>query len=421
MEIPIQIEKKLRIGLFVDSFPAYSEAWLSTQIMDLKKRGHQLYIFPIIFNEKFAFNSDFIEENIDKSVQYIAIPKSKYQRIINAVSIVFNDVQHIMVYLKTLNILKYGMGAINLSKFYQAVPFIKYNNIIDVFHSHYGTNVTRWQFLCEIGLFTNIPLIVSFYGYDAFFYDNSYYENLFKSNCKLIVLSNFLKDKLISLGASKKNIIKIPLAVNPYYIQNIPIPNFEQKATITIITVGRLCEFKGHEFSLQSLKILKDRGIENWEYLIVGDGELRDKLENCANILGIGNKIHFLGKQDYKAIYSLYSQADIFILTGIVTDKGEQETQGVVILEAQAMMLPVIVSDTGGCSEGLINGESGFLIPQKRPELVAEKLKLLINNPDLRKTMGVKGRDFVIKKYDINILNDKLINLYTEVIQENGL
>jgi colanic acid/amylovoran biosynthesis glycosyltransferase len=76
------------------------------------------------------------------------------------------------------------------------------------------------------------------------------------------------------------------------------------------------------------------------------------------------------------------------------------------------MQLPVIISDAGGMKEGVIDGVTGFVVPENDINGFVEKIELLANDPDLRKRMGEAGRNFVVENYDINKLNEKLMQIY---------
>ena len=107
--------------------------------------------------------------------------------------------------------------------------------------------------------------------------------------------------------------------------------------------------------------------------------------------------------------------SDIFLLPGIHDEiTGRAENQGLVIQEAQAMNLPVVVSDAGGMKYGLINNETGYVIKEKNIDEFVEKLNILIDNPFLRLSMGIKGRKYVVENFDSKILYKKLISYYIE-------
>jgi len=105
-------------------------------------------------------------------------------------------------------------------------------------------------------------------------------------------------------------------------------------------------------------------------------------------------------------------EADIFILPGTTVD-GRAENQGLVIQEAQAMELPVIISDAGGMNEGIINGETGFVVKEKDIKAFADKVQLLADDRNLIKSMGKAGRIFVEQHFDSAVLNRKLLSIYS--------
>jgi colanic acid/amylovoran biosynthesis glycosyltransferase len=110
-------------------------------------------------------------------------------------------------------------------------------------------------------------------------------------------------------------------------------------------------------------------------------------------------------------------KSDVFLLPGIHDDvTGRAENQGLVIQEAQSMELPVVVSDAGGMKYGLIHTETGFVVKERDLTEFVEKLEILIEDSVLRKAMGVRGRDYVEKQFDSEVLCEKLLSYYNEVL-----
>jgi colanic acid/amylovoran biosynthesis glycosyltransferase len=89
-----------------------------------------------------------------------------------------------------------------------------------------------------------------------------------------------------------------------------------------------------------------------------------------------------------------------------------------VLQEAQAMGLPVVATFHNGFPESLLDGESGFLVPERNVEALAEKVEYLIENSQLWATMGKKGRAFVAENFDVNVLNKKLEQIYYQQLYE---
>ena len=103
-------------------------------------------------------------------------------------------------------------------------------------------------------------------------------------------------------------------------------------------------------------------------------------------------------------------QSDIFLLPSI------EEALPVVLMEAQAIGLPVIATDVGSTSQIVIDGNTGFIVPKKEPAALEDRLLYLMDHPELWDEMGRNGRNVVESRYDINVLNRKLVDIYQEVL-----
>jgi colanic acid/amylovoran biosynthesis glycosyltransferase len=85
-------------------------------------------------------------------------------------------------------------------------------------------------------------------------------------------------------------------------------------------------------------------------------------------------------------------------------------------MEAFAQGVPVISTYHAGIPEVVKDGESGFLVPERDADTLAEKLERLIEHPKLRVAMGRNGRRFVEEHYDIDKLNDRLVKIYQQLL-----
>ena len=106
------------------------------------------------------------------------------------------------------------------------------------------------------------------------------------------------------------------------------------------------------------------------------------------------------------------NESHIFILSSITAKDGDQEGQGLVLQEAQAMGLPILSTYHNGIPEGVVDKKSGFLVPERDVDALADRLNYLIEHPNTWQDMGKTGREFVEKKYDIKKLNQKLVEIY---------
>ena len=161
---------------------------------------------------------------------------------------------------------------------------------------------------------------------------------------------------------------------------------------IAIGTVARLTGDKGINELVQAFDVLSNE-IPGTYLLLVGEEEEKNKLDgNTVSIIKRNNRIRCAGWQDNPLPY--YSAIDIFCLPTY------REGFGEVNLEAQAMELPVISTNTIGPRESVEDGITGFLVKSQSSEALLEPLRKLICQPELRIKMGKAGRQRVINKFD---------------------
>ena len=136
---------------------------------------------------------------------------------------------------------------------------------------------------------------------------------------------------------------------------------------LTLLTVARLVEEKALHYAIRAVAKLVDNHPEiSLRYHIVGDGYLENQLKCLVKELKLENSVFLLGGMCQKEIIQKMAEADLFILPS------QEETLGAVLLEAQAMELPVIGTAVGGISEAMQDGSSGFLVPAGDVDAIAE-------------------------------------------------
>ena len=162
--------------------------------------------------------------------------------------------------------------------------------------------------------------------------------------------------------------------------------------TLVIGIVARLAQVKDHATLLNSCQILRESGYQ-FRLLVVGDGQLRGQLEALSHSLEISKQVIFTGmRQD---IPDLMRAMDIFVLSSI------SEGISLTLLEAMACCLPIVATAVGGNPEVVVDGKTGFLVEPRSPDLLSEKLALLISNVHLRTAMGQAGNARVMEHFSL--------------------
>ena len=174
------------------------------------------------------------------------------------------------------------------------------------------------------------------------------------------------------------------------------------------LSVGRLAREKNQGFLLSAFAlILKD--LPAARLVLVGEGDDRPRLERLTRVLGIGERVRFVGAVPHEAVGDYYRAADLFLFPST------SETQGIVVLEAMAADLPVVAVASDAAADLFGDGRGGILTPEE-PAPFARSVVELWGQPERRQAMGMAGRQ-ITAAYAPDACAAKLLGLYEELIR----
>lgn len=269
--------------------------------------------------------------------------------------------------------------------------------------------------LLRDGGFFQGRLVTSFYGYDVSRHPRTHgtgvYRELFRRGDLFIVTTNSMRHEVIALGCPQDKIIK-------HYPAGIDLAKFVFRPRtarpgepIILLTVARLVEKKGIAYALRAAAKAK-QDYSNLEYWIVGEGPLREPLEVLVSELGLTETVRMFGAQTEAEVLRLLSQAHLFLLPSATGSDGDEDSSPIALLEAQAAGLPVLSTLHCGIPEIVLDGESGWLVPERDVDALAAKLCYLVERPQIWPKMGGKGRGFVEKYFSADRLSDRSVEIY---------
>jgi glycosyltransferase involved in cell wall biosynthesis len=210
----------------------------------------------------------------------------------------------------------------------------------------------------------------------------------------VLVVGSLARDSVVSMGASAERV--------RVFANTIDVAMFAERADrlaarrpllraafglsvtdVAVLSVGRLAPEKGMATLIQALARARD---ERLVLLLVGEGPERSRLETLARELAV--RVIFAGDRPWESMLDAYVAADAFALLS------ERETWGVVVNEASAAGLPLVLSERVGAANDLLHaGENGMLVPAGDLGAAAEALRILASDPGLRSRMGVRSRE----------------------------
>ena len=201
---------------------------------------------------------------------------------------------------------------------------------------------------------------------------------------------------------------KLRLAVN-----GTPLPTIrdrESRSSIPVVgAVGRFIPAKDYAGLLHAVAELRSRGYKLSLY-IVGDGPEARELREIVVKLGLEKTVQFPGL--VADIEKWYRQFDVYVSSSV------REGQPVALLEAMAHGLPVVVTDVGASSETVGPGEGGLVVPPGDPAMLADALGRLLDNADLRETLGRGARKRVERHYSVAAVAEMHETAYFELLSK---
>ncbi len=287
-------------------------------------------------------------------------------------------------------------------------------DLIHIFHTAFLPAVGR-----TLANIYRLPFIITTHGSDLYYFEeDSRWRASTRDAClraKFITAnSNFTREwflKMFGKDLSKKT-KTIPAGVSNKINFNLDVSWIDKKYKFKynkmVLFTGRLTEHKGVNYLIKAARKI------NAEIVILGDGPEKKYLEELILKYKLTN-VHMLGyfSQRLEKINDFYLRADVYVAPSVWN-----EPLGLVILEAMVHKTPVVVSRKGGVSTVVKDGYNGFLIRPRSPNLIAEKVNLLLNNEKLRLKMGENAYKTVVKKFSWEKIGKKFYNLYLKSIKK---
>ena len=402
----------------MNTFPALSETYVLWHMVELVKAGVDLEIWPVSLGNTERVHDevrdfDLLQRTYPLAELSARTPAKKVQERAKLILSAFRRNPRMAVSAMPMI---GGLANIGWANTFAHLAEYTGEKAFDVIHAYFGPPGRRAVQLRDVGAFRG-PIVTSFLGYDVNVlgtrYGGEYYRHLFDRADRISVSSEFMRRKLLELGAPEKRVVLLPLG--------LPVERFAFKertapadGPVRIATAARLTEVKGIEWGVRAIAEAAKRGAHiRWD--ILGDGPLRGSLEALAEGLGVQDLVHFHGMQPMPYVQRVLEEAHIGMLPGVRAADGAEEALGGAVLEAQACGLPVLTTDAGGIGEGIVDGVSGVRVPQRDAGALADGIMALLARAGEWPSMGRAGRQHVAENYDCAALNDRWLALYRKL------
>ncbi len=300
-----------------------------------------------------------------------------------------------------------------LARFFFMVEFSlwSYRNkeTVDIIHVHetgwlgaftiYLAKKLGKPVLCKEATYPAFPVL----GWDVPF---RRFLKRYQRNAHIIALNDAVKEDLMHKGVAEKRISLIPNAVI------YPSIGAKPGESNTVLYVGNFSQgayLKAFDVLFEAwASVAKD--LPNITLIMLGGGNT-EYWKKVAKSLECDQSVRFLGFCQNTSPY--FRDAGLFVLPSRV------EGMSNALLEAMSWGLPAVVSDIPGNLAVVSDGENGKVVPAGDSNALAETIVQLMNSPQLRGTMGVKGRETVAKEFKVEIVLNKLVHLYNTLVKRD--
>jgi len=291
-----------------------------------------------------------------------------------------------------------------------------------ILHAHYITDYGFLGALCGFH-----PFVVTAWGSDVLISPKESKLSKWKAKFALAKAdlitcdAEHLKERMLALGADKKKVRIIYFGVDTQTFNSKQRDvGFNEKLQLKssspiIISLRNLSPIYDVESLIKAIPLALSN-IPEAKFIIAGDGEQRDYLENLAMSLGVSDSIKFTGRIPNDELPRYIASSEIYVSTSL-SDAGLAASTA----EAMACELPVVITDFGNNRDWVKDGEGGFIIPTKNPAILAEKIVYLLQNQDLRKRFGKINREVIEERNNYEKEMKSMEDIYFQLINNNPI
>ena len=407
------------LGMILKGYPRISETFISNEILLLEKLGFPIHLFSMRQpREKFTHES---VNRIQATVDYLPetllrpLPRLFYHNCLLAA-------QRPGVYTQALKIafqrfLRTHKSA-TLKHLFQAGYLVRRllpgRGIIHL-HAHFAHSPA------SVAMFTSLlsgrPFSFTAHAKDIYTSDPRQLKEKAALAKFVVTCTEYNRRHLLALcDGEPREIHRIYHGIDTGLFAFRPKKISKVEKPYRILTVARLTAKKGLPTVYRALKALKDRGIA-FEHTLIGDGEDRKAILSVIKNLGLSDHTRWLGTQPHEVVVDYYKRAHLFVLGCEVAPNGDRDGIPNVLFESMAMGVPVVATNLSAIPELVETGKTGLLVDPGSPEKMAEAMRRMLNDADLRARIIPAARQRVARDFDNKMLIRDLAAVYRDEIE----
>ncbi|WPU93554.1 glycosyltransferase [Mucilaginibacter sabulilitoris] len=286
----------------------------------------------------------------------------------------------------------------------------------DVVFAEYGMVGAMVTSACKIA---GVPLVIHFHGADVYHKKtveayHDLYQRAFNYASAFISVSADMVTDLQVLGAPANKIHLASCGVDTNLFPQLDISNTGQN----FLSIGRFVEKKSPASVVKAFKLVREKvpGAKLW---MVGQGPLFDETKALVTELMLDENITLTGVLKTDEIKKLMRQSRCFVQHSVTAASGDKEGTPVTILEAGSSGLAIVSTQHSGIKEAVINGQTGYLVPEHDIQGMADYMIKIANDVQLASELGIREAAHIRENYDIRHRINTLTTILQQAIKQN--
>lgn len=385
----------MRIAYLTGMYPRATDTFIQREVSVLRQKGIEVYTFSV----RRPGDEHIVgpEQKTEREQTFYILPPNPITLVLSHLILLFTSPGR---YLKALALAwstnQPGLRGTLYQLFYFAEAGLLAQQIrakqIQHLHNHIADSCCTVAMLAaELGGFT-----FSFTMHGPYIFFEPYrwrIDEKIKRSLFVICISHFCRSQgmLFAPTETWNRLHIVHCGVDPALFNVVSHNQLGKR----LLYVGRLSAAKGLPVLLESLAMLKSSHPEIF-LTVVGDGEDRAELEQMTAGLELNDNVKFVGYKSQAEVREYMQETDVFVLPSFA------EGVPVSLMEAMAAGVPVVTTQIAGVSELVENGVSGYIVPPGDVITLAERIKILLTEPQLRTQFGAAGREKVEKEFNLN-------------------
>ena len=408
----------MKLTILTSTFPKISETFVLHHVTGMLDRQVDVRVIARGSEEEAFSNAEVTGYDLRGRTHHFHRKKTFLQRLAGLPRLIGRNMSRGRLrVLRTLNPLRFGRPAVNLKLPWHADAFVDVSRS-DILHCHFGPNGVIGASFKKSGLCDR--LVVTFHGYDLsrvlrMSRGSHRYDEIFEHADLILPVSEHWRKMLINMGAPADRTVVHRMGINTGYFKFLERKPHD--GPMRMATTARFTEKKGLNYAVAAInRVLEKYPDTDVHYDMIGDGPMRPEVEELISGYGLGDRVTLHGATTLEVVRGLLEKADVFLLPSVVASDGDKEGVPVSLMEAMAMGMPVLSTWHSGIPELVDDGVSGFLVPERDTDALAERISLLSGNRDEWAGLGRAGRKKVEREFNLDRLHDQLVELYREIL-----